>query len=61
MTCGSPTWGQDKLEANLQKLYGGFYSTRCNDTPPEYRVVLRSEVRGGLQLFFIVYRNRSGQ
>jgi hypothetical protein len=29
--------------------------------PPEYRVALRSEVRGGLQLFFIVCRNRSGQ
>jgi inhibitor of lysozyme (Ivy) len=41
---------------NVQAAYSYF-----GQSPPNYQVALLSEVRGGLQLLFIVYRDGSGQ
>jgi hypothetical protein len=94
----TPTWAQNKLDAQALKLYGGTYSSDCSSPaaprlrvvadalmveqgkkrltgrdaqpaysyfgqspPPDYQVVLLSEVRAGLQLLFIVYRDKLGQ
>jgi hypothetical protein len=93
----TPTWAQNKLDAQALKLYGGTYSSDCSSPaaprlrvvadalmveqgkkrltgrdvqpaysyfgqspPPDYQVVLLSEVRAGLQLLFIVYRDKLG-
>ena len=93
----TPTWAQNKLDAQSLKLYGGTYSSDCSSPaaprlrvvadaltveqgkkrltgrdvqpaysyfgqspPPDYQVVLLSEVRAGLQLLFIVYRDKLG-
>lgn len=42
---------------NVQAAYSYFGQS----PPPDYQVVLLSEVRAGLQLLFIVYRDKSGQ
>jgi hypothetical protein len=42
---------------NLQAAYAYFGQS----PPPDYQVALLSEVRGGLQLLFIVYRDKLGQ
>jgi hypothetical protein len=42
---------------NVQAAYSYF----GRSPPPDYQVALLSEVRGGSQLLFIVYRDKSGQ
>ena len=42
---------------NVQAAYSYFGQS----PPPDYQVALLSEVRGGSQLLFIVYRDKSGQ
>jgi hypothetical protein len=53
------------VEQGTKRMTGGnvqaAYSYFGQSPPPDYQVVLLSEVRGGLQLMFIVYRDKSGQ
>jgi inhibitor of lysozyme (Ivy) len=53
------------VEQGTKRLTGGnvkaAYSYFGQSPPPDYQVVLLSEVRGGSQLMFIVFRDKSGQ
>lgn len=97
IAAATPVWPQNRLDAEVIKVWGGTYSSNCgnptaprlrvvsdalmveqgnkrltgrnvqaahsyfgNSPPPEYQVALVSEVRGNLQLLFIVYQDKSG-
>lgn len=53
------------VEAGTKRMTGrnvqAAYSFFGQSPPPNYQVALLSEVRGGAQLIFIVYRDKSGQ
>lgn len=48
-----------------KRLTGNNVQAACSyfgqSPPPDYQVVLLGEVRGGLQLLFIVFRDKAGQ